>query len=162
MSRPSLRRVGSLAALVVGGVSLLWLRGVRPYERPVPARALVPPGHHATAGSPLVRELNAPEGDGRRDLAVLHQLLGQFTTTFTAAQLPPLGDNEDVTAALTGRNRRRLVFLPPDSPLIDARGRLLDRWGTPYFFHAMSAETIELRSAGPDRQLFTADDITGF
>lgn len=158
----SLRRVASLVVLVVGGVSLIWLRGVRPYDRPVHPPAPVPPGRLASTGSPLVRELNAPDGDGRRDLAVLHRLLGQFTTTFPVAQLPPLGDNEDVTAALTGRNRRRLVFLPPDSPLIDAKGRLLDRWGTPYFFHAMSAETIGLRSAGPDRRLFTADDITGF
>jgi hypothetical protein len=49
--------------------------------------------------------------------------------------------------------------LPPDLASIDAQGRLLDRWGTPYFFHAVSRTELEIRSAGPDGKLGTDDDV---
>jgi hypothetical protein len=35
----------------------------------------------------------------------------------------------------------------------------VDRWDTPYFFHQMSASHMEVRSAGPDKMLWTSDDI---
>ena len=50
-------------------------------------------------------------------------------------------------------------FLPATHPALDARGRLVDRWGVPLFFHALGGGRYELRSAGPDRILWTADDI---
>jgi len=36
---------------------------------------------------------------------------------------------------------------------------VMDRWNTPYWFHANAATQVEIRSAGPDRNLFTADDL---
>ena len=39
------------------------------------------------------------------------------------------------------------------------RGELIDRWGTPFFFHQLSREFMQVRSAGPDRRHFTADDV---
>ena len=89
---------------------------------------------------------------------VLRGLLAQLTITFRLDQRPPLGDNADITAALTGRNRQRIVFVSPDHPAIHD-GTLIDRWGTPYHFHARSAEVFDLRSAGPDRTIFTPDDL---
>lgn len=109
--------------------------------------------------SPLADELNAPGFDSAHDLAVLRGLIGQLTTVLRLAERPPLGDNADLVAALTGRNRRQVVFLPSDHPALRA-GQLVDRWGTPYHFHARSADAIDARSAGPDRVLFTADDVT--
>ncbi|GAB4173537.1 MAG: hypothetical protein Fur0032_13170 [Terrimicrobiaceae bacterium] len=38
-------------------------------------------------------------------------------------------------------------------------GQLLDRWGVPYHLHQMSSNDLDFRSAGPDRELFTADDL---
>ena len=38
-------------------------------------------------------------------------------------------------------------------------GELVDRWGTPYFFHSVSAEKMEIVSAGPDKELWTDDDV---
>jgi hypothetical protein len=35
----------------------------------------------------------------------------------------------------------------------------LDRFGTPYFFHPISETRIDVRSAGPDRKLWTEDDV---
>ena len=70
----------------------------------------------------------------------------------------PIGDNEDITAVLTGRNALGFAFIPKDCPAIDASGELCDRWGTPYFFHQLSAQEMEIRSAGPDRKMWTDDD----
>jgi hypothetical protein len=36
---------------------------------------------------------------------------------------------------------------------------LLDRWEMPVFFHKESSRRTSLRSAGPDRKMWTADDI---
>ncbi|OAI56225.1 hypothetical protein AYO49_04725 [Verrucomicrobiaceae bacterium SCGC AG-212-N21] len=111
-------------------------------------------------GHPLAAELNAREATPQRDLEILRDLLQSLTTSLKAGNLPPLGDNEDITAALTGHNRRKLVVLPATHPSVDQKGRLLDRWGTPYHFHARSADTFDIRSAGPDKTLFTTDDLT--
>jgi hypothetical protein len=137
-----------------------------PDERVAPESSAPQPGLPAQdraviqGGHPLAAELNARESTPQRDLEILHEMLLAFTTTLQLANLPPLGDNADVTAALTGKNKRKLLVLPANHPSIDSKGRLLDRWGTPYHFHARSAGTLDLRSAGPDKVLFTPDDVT--
>lgn len=70
----------------------------------------------------------------------------------------PVGQNEDITATLLGANPQRLAFLPHGSAAI-ANGQLVDPWGTPYWFHPLSGQQMEIRSAGPDRELFTPDDV---
>ncbi len=70
----------------------------------------------------------------------------------------PVGQNEDIVAAVLGDNPKRAAYLPADSPAIKD-GRLLDPWGTPYWFHPVSRNRMEIRSAGPDRELFTNDDL---
>lgn len=110
-------------------------------------------------GHPLAAELNAQDHSPQRDLQILREMLLAFTTSLKIGYLPPLGDNTDITAALTGRNRRKQVVIPPNHPSIDSQGRLLDRWGTPYWFHPRAADSFDLRSAGPDKKLFTPDDI---
>jgi len=72
----------------------------------------------------------------------------------------PVGQNEEITAALLGENKERVAFIPPDSPVIKD-GKLVDPWGTPYWFHPLSGQQMEIHSAGPDRELFTADDLPG-
>jgi len=127
-----------------------------PSKPPEPA---APPVRTSPDHSPLADQLNAPDNTPQRDLEILKGILGQFTTTLKPGLAPPMGDNQDITAALTGHNKLGIVFIPPNHPAIDDQGRLLDRWGTPYFFHARSADTFDLRSAGPDKVLFTADDV---
>jgi hypothetical protein len=71
----------------------------------------------------------------------------------------PVGENSEITAALTGRNKLAFAFIPKDCPAINSKGELCDRWGKPYFFHQISGEKMEIRSAGPDGVLWTADDV---
>ncbi len=71
----------------------------------------------------------------------------------------PVGTNAEIVKALTGGNAKGATYLPPDQQRLNANGELIDRWGTPYFFHQNSATEMEVRSAGPDMTLFTSDDI---
>jgi hypothetical protein len=71
----------------------------------------------------------------------------------------PIGNDSDLASALTGRNPMHLAILPPNHPALTPDGHLRDRWGTPYFIHPRGHLAFEIRSAGPDRKLFTADDL---
>ena len=72
----------------------------------------------------------------------------------------PVGDNVEITSALNGGNTNGAKFITEESGLrINARSELVDYWGTPFFFHALSGKDMEIRSAGPDRTMWTADDL---
>ncbi len=72
----------------------------------------------------------------------------------------PVGNNEEITAALRGQNARGAVFLSSaDGLRVNADGQTIDTWGTPYFFHQLSRTETEIRSAGPDRRMWTSDDL---
>jgi hypothetical protein len=71
----------------------------------------------------------------------------------------PLSSNAEITRALTGSNVLKVVFLPPGTASISEDGELLDPWQTPYFFHALAADSWEVVSAGPDRIPFNDDDL---
>ena len=71
----------------------------------------------------------------------------------------PIGTNLEITRALDGDNPKEVKFLGPDGNRLNGKGELVDAWGTPYFFHQLSALEMEIRSAGPDRVFYTADDL---
>ena len=114
--------------------------------------------HPRLAGSPLARELNAPTSDATRDVAALHGMLRQYLRQLRQRPGHPIGNDADLARVLTGQNPMKLVVLPPTHPALSPDGRLRDRWGTPYFIHPRGSGAFEIRSAGPDRKLFTADD----
>ena len=70
----------------------------------------------------------------------------------------PIGNNREITGALLGDNLKQLKLPLPEGSTVNADGELCDRWGTPYFFHQLSKEQMEIRSAGPDKTMWTADD----
>jgi hypothetical protein len=71
----------------------------------------------------------------------------------------PVGTNPEITRALQGNNPKQINFLKADGNRVNERGELVDVWGTPYFFHQLSATLMEIHSAGPDRIMFTPDDL---
>ncbi len=107
----------------------------------------------------LAAQLNAPGGDPVRDVILLHQILSQYQRALQSRQGTPIGDDIDLARALKGHNPMRLAFLPATHPALASDGHLLDRWGTPYHLHPRGKGAFEVRSAGPDRQLYTADDL---
>lgn len=73
----------------------------------------------------------------------------------------PVGTNAEIMKALTGDNPKGAKFGPPEGQQLNAGGELIDRWGTPYFFHQLTSDRMEIRSAGPDRILWNEDDLMG-
>jgi hypothetical protein len=71
----------------------------------------------------------------------------------------PVGTNPEITSALAGQNPKGINFLKADGNRVNDQGELVDSWGTPYFFHQISGIEMEIRSAGPDRIMYTADDL---
>lgn len=168
----------AIAAIFLGIAAFVFLRRpaidgvVSPpldFSSPTPQSAAVapsvsPPSAPASqlppdppAGSQIADALNAPDGKIRRDLEILDELFGAFHTNFPRLG-NPVGENVEITAALTGENPAKFVFISPRHPAINARGELCDRWGTPFRFHQISGTQMEIRSAGPDRKFATPDD----
>ncbi|MDB6139411.1 MAG: hypothetical protein JWO94_2483 [Verrucomicrobiaceae bacterium] len=103
----------------------------------------------------LADELASREQTPSRDLEIVNEFVTLYSRAF---QGNPIGLNEDITAVLTGHNPRKGVLFPPNNPMI-VNGQIVDHWGTPYWFHPYTSTQMEIRSAGPDKNLFTADDI---
>lgn len=72
----------------------------------------------------------------------------------------PVGTNAEIVKTLNGGNPKGVRYLPQENLRLNDQGELIDIWGTPYFFHQLSAQKMEIRSAGPDKTLWTRDDIT--
>jgi hypothetical protein len=72
----------------------------------------------------------------------------------------PVGTNPEITSELDGNNPKHIHFISAEQGMrVDANGELIDPWGTPYFFHQISGTDMEIHSAGPDRIMWTADDL---
>ena len=165
----SLRRSLVLAAILLGLAAFFYFRPAWKIAPPVHAPAqskienpkskiLPPPAAAAPDESPSPADaLNAPGGTIRRDLEILQETLATWQTNFPRAG-NPVGENSEITAALLGDNRLRFAFIRRGHPAINRDGELCDRWGTPFRFHQLSGEQMEIRSAGPDRKFGTADD----
>lgn len=99
-----------------------------------------------------------PQTTAEEELRELHGSILLMLTALKDPYRPPLGINEEFARALTGGNRRGDLFLATNHPALRG-GHLIDPWGTPYHIHPRAPDAIDLRSAGPDRRLFTDDDL---
>jgi hypothetical protein len=165
--------IGAAALALVAALGLLVPRlgrvlGRSPVQAQVlpkaaaPAPAAIPvastlPGPNAEEPSHLADGLNSPQGDVRADLRIVNHIFVAYRAALHDGN--PVGENSEITAALTGRNKLGFAFIPRDCPAINSKGELCDRWGKPYFFHQISGEQMEIRSAGPDGTLWTPDDV---
>ena len=104
-------------------------------------------------------DLHSVRTTALQDVRIVEGIVRNLRESLTSTQSPPLGFNEEITRALSGRNPLEIAFVPSNHPAINARGLLCDRWGTPYHFHPVAHDRIDVRSAGPDRKLFTTDDV---
>lgn len=133
----------------------------REKQSPPPPPTLIPPrpsSGDTTATDPVIIELHTelthPDTPPERELEIIQDLISQHQRALGPGSF---GDNNDVTRALVGDSGDG-VWLPRQSSRI-REGQLLDRWGSPYWFHANGEKNLEIRSAGPDKNLFTPDDI---
>jgi hypothetical protein len=135
-------------------------------QAPTPPGA--PGGTDATAapdssaplfGERILEHYGDPARPPEEDLQAIARTLDNLALLVKGDNPLPLGANEEIAAALRGKNRAKLRSLPDGHRVFNARGQLVDRWGSPLYFHARSRDHLEIRSSGPDRQMWTADDL---
>lgn len=165
------RVVIALAALLAAALllSLLprqWNANRAGQDRPGERVGTVTIDQHSNGATPtrllgdvILSDYGSPDRDPEHDLTLMSRLMENSLVLLKSAANRPLSANEDWAALLTGSNAARERFLPNKHPALNAQGRLIDRWGNPLFFHAMGAGRFEIRSAGPDGTLWTADDV---
>jgi hypothetical protein len=99
-------------------------------------------------------------GDGSlshsQEMEVIESIFEIYIEAF--GEVPTGESNAHIMNALRGNNSQYLGFFPFEHPRLDGEGRLVDPWNTPYFFHLLSRTDIEIRSAGPDLEMYTDDD----
>ena len=164
MNLVNLRSVPGLIALAILLIILVvWLKprpGAEP--RPAPSTAIsateTPESSEPFLGEVLMDNYADPSGTVQDDLRYVQRLLMSVRTLVKTQDPGRMAVNEDVVDVLTGRNDYKIVFLPPNHPSINPAKQLIDRWGTPLFFHLEAADRLDVRSAGPDKILFTNDD----
>ncbi|MBC8096873.1 MAG: hypothetical protein H7Y43_13790 [Akkermansiaceae bacterium] len=170
------------------GIYLWWQAGIVPRVKTLPLtngpasetprqtsnRAANEPGQ--TSGLPSAQSVAQTRAVAPRPVAPATPTLPELTNIPPATVLEnlrhafrqyaarfggnPVGTNPEITSLLNGRNPRQVQFLNPEDGLrVNETGELVDNWGTPFFFHQLSAKEMEVHSAGPDRILWTADDL---
>ena len=93
------------------------------------------------------------------DLTLMSRLMENSVLLLKSGANRPLSANEDWADLLRGKNGAREEFLPAQHVALNDQGQLIDRWQTPLFFHALGGGRYEIRSAGPDKAMWTPDDI---
>ncbi len=180
MSRPRLLSAGVLAVIILGAVLWFFRKTDAP---PAPASAVEAPASRQAATPPPVAHspqriaLRPPQADElsqvppnpmagaigsakvppEREIALVLELFQIYRREFGAF---PAGEtNAHFMNALRGANPGKLPVFPLQHPRLDAAGNLADPWGQPYHFHPVSRDRMEIRSKGPDGEIFTADDL---
>jgi len=131
--------------------------GVQPPVAAQPAELSSP-----VATTKIIRGIHPfePEFTNLPPAVVLENMRLVFRNYISMFGSNPVGTNPEITQALDGGNRKQTHFLSAaDGLRINGRGELIDPWGTPYFFHQLSGTEMEIHSAGPDRVMWTADDL---
>lgn len=175
MIRRSAAWMTALVLLVVAGGFAFWLRrtannvDVSPPVQVAPAT--LPVQVMPVAGTERVadvRQASVPPhpmavafGQGalaaEKEPAVLLEILQAYRRV--AGSFPTAEDNPHLMKKLRGEGAGGVRLFPAEHARYDAEGALLDAWGTPFFFHHVGAHHIEVRSAGPDRVFYSADDL---
>ncbi|MGL4398966.1 MAG: hypothetical protein ACRCXD_03780 [Luteolibacter sp.] len=128
--------------------------GLAPSPSAVPVPAVIPPtSTQVLPGSST--DVPAAVEAISEDLSAVDSAIRNFQAVLGEN---PIGSNAEITAALLGNNLKQIKLGVPTGSQVNGDGQMCDRWGTPYFFHQVSATQMEIRSAGPDRQMWTGDD----
>jgi hypothetical protein len=126
--------------------------------RPPMAGPPLPP-RQAPTGDAILQSYAKEGGTVQADLGALAEVIGNFALLVKGREPLPLGANEELAAALRGKNVAELEFVSSGSAALNDQGQLIDRWGTPLFFHAKARDRVDIRSAGPDGKMWNGDDV---
>ncbi|MBK8040910.1 MAG: hypothetical protein IPK22_27815 [Verrucomicrobiaceae bacterium] len=117
------------------------------------------PQESKVPGNDILKNYATPTTRPEDDLQAMAHVFSNLRLLVKGDAPFRMGANEEFAAALMGRNAAKEVFLMSPHACLNAKGQLVDRWGQPLFFHVRDAGRIDLRSAGPDGEMWTADDL---
>jgi len=125
---------------------------------PVPDSIAAQRQNPASQAGELVADTNAPANlSPEIVLQNIRRAVREYGEMFGGN---PVGTNPEITAALAGKNAKQINFLNGQpGTRINQNGELVDPWGTPYFFDQPSGTVMEIHSAGPDKIMWTSDDL---
>ncbi|GEP43236.1 hypothetical protein [Brevifollis gellanilyticus] len=161
------RLLGCLVPLILVAVIILggryWTFEDRDSAPPSEASSIQtgkPPGQTAPLpGEQILASYGKPDTRPEEDLSMMAHAFSNLTLLIKGDAPFRMGANEEFAAALRGKNRDRLRLLPDTHPCFNAQGQIVDRWATPLFFHVNDRDHIDIRSAGPDKEMGTPDDL---
>lgn len=133
----------ALTTAVVPGMPMVRTTGTSPRRR-------------ANVTAPTLPSQAEVPSEAEADLEAILLMLRDFRTRLGEN---PVGSNAEIMRAVMGGNEAKARLGPPSGQQLNEGGELVDRWGTPYFFHQLSKTSMEIRSAGPDARLWTVDDV---
>lgn len=151
-----------LIALSLGGIGYLLLRRPAPPAKPqtIPAAISIsetpPPKAPEPSSTPSTPPAAPQKLTPELEIELVSMTLEDFRRSLGEN---PVGSNAEITASLLGDNSKNIKLPLPNGAKKNDQGELCDRWGTPYFFHQQSKTETQIRSAGPDRKMWTNDDI---
>ncbi|WP_367871609.1 hypothetical protein [Luteolibacter sp. Populi] len=157
-----------LILILLAAIALFTWRAFRPRTTPeaidlpssqTDSQAAFPIPDQPTAAERLLEGYGDPATPPIEDLRKIHRVVTGYFSIVKDSSRNPIGGNADLAAALRGENPNREVFVRAGHPLFAKDGMLADRWGTPIVVHPEEFRRLGLRSAGPDRSPYTADDL---
>lgn len=161
----------ALAGLFAVAAIALWFMAGQPIAPATVALATPAPEEAPTPEQPVAVAMPAPEPppdlpppkprivhspEALKEMDDIQFMLRDFRTRIGGN---PGGTNAEIMKEVMGNNRFNARLGPPEGQRLNEQGELVDRWGSPYFFHQLSMTEMEVRSFGPDRAMYTADDI---
>ena len=131
-----------------------------PPPLPQPPTTPLPPPVPVAPSAPAVPAVLPPDAEAAQaqvlaDIDNLQLVVRDFRVALGGN---PIGNNAEIVKQLMGDNLKQVKLTLPPGTSLNGEGELCDRWGTPLFFHQVSREQMEIRSAGPDRKMWTPDD----
>ncbi len=154
--RDSAKNQGRAAAAPTPDVVI---KGVKVIESSTATLQQQPGQPRQLLGETILRGYAQPTLPPENDLTLLSHLMENSVLLLKSAANRPLSANGDWADFLRGQNSARERFLPDNHIAFNQQGELVDRWGTALFFHALGTGRYEIRSAGPDKIMWTDDDI---
>jgi hypothetical protein len=160
------RAVTAAAVLLVAAGLLLWLasRDEPPSLAPPPSprtkdRIDFPAPPQPTAAEAILEGYGDPASPPIEDLRKIHRVITGYFSVVKDGSRNAIGGNPDLAAALRGENPNREVFVREGHPVFGLDGMIIDRWGSAVVVHPEAYRQLGLRSSGPDRSPYTADDL---
>ncbi len=135
------------------------LNEIQTLAPPVEERPVVKNTHSESITTSLLfsKPNDVSPRSARERIDLIEQILTHYERTFS--ENPAGASNAKIVKQLLGDNPLDLAFLSPESNAIQD-GKLVDNWGTPYYFHEVSRQQFDIISSGPDKERWTDDDIS--